>query len=609
MRLPNWAAFSLGVALLLSAAPGRATDWTDQWWLQKASRALRGGEGLKPGEDSQALLALGREKVVEQFVADPRFADTILGFNMAFLGFRLDRIKKENGNYEDLVYELPQAVASAASVLTGGDYFDLFNIPQHHYIGPLLKPRKMESGDEKLDPAVLRRKVTRNIQADLRRILALAQSTPPERTVEICTELGNHAFKYIFSNVLNLTGGFGNTVMGDKNWYGQARDACNRPAEKYDFASGLQKIIAQNELFFTMLANLEPGLYHPGTVADIRALDLSPLKLEYEHTQFTRTVQRTLPNSSTNFDRKRAAYVLKRYFCDDLTPVNVENPDVHAGDKHASNPSCFACHYKLDPMAGFFRNYGFNFNNYSDSKNIRFDDRSRMPLADYVKNWQPGPDGAHPWNVGFIRSTQKISRNFYGNDLPDLYRFLKTAPEVRRCLVKRLFEYLVADNQLVDGDYLDYLSDEFRDNLRLGSVAAVKKAAARIVLSRAFSTPNGSTEKCLDHRPGHEDGTGGTPCRVASILNHSCVTCHGSTDQYPGLDLSHWMVFSDGTSGFPHLDDEQKMVPAKKTFEQMLARITSGDPGFRMPYKRDMPSTERQELYLWLNSRLGGGSP
>ncbi len=65
-----------------------------------------------------------------------------------------------------------------------------------------------------------------------------------------------------------------------------------------------------------------------------------------------------LANSSTNYNRKRAAYVLKRFFCDDLNPVGFEDPAEHIGGAHGSQTSCYACHYKLDPMAGFFRNHG-----------------------------------------------------------------------------------------------------------------------------------------------------------------------------------------------------------------------------------------------------------
>ncbi|MGZ3687599.1 MAG: hypothetical protein ACXWPM_04175 [Bdellovibrionota bacterium] len=73
---------------LPSAPPVALTPqerWRQRWWLQKASRALRGGDELAPGENADKLLQGGREAAVASFVADPRFADTILDFNMAYI--------------------------------------------------------------------------------------------------------------------------------------------------------------------------------------------------------------------------------------------------------------------------------------------------------------------------------------------------------------------------------------------------------------------------------------------------------------------------------------------------------------------------------------------
>src|SRR5213075_2959878 len=80
----------------------------------------------------------------------------------------------------------------------------------------------------------------------------------------------------------------------------------------------------------------------------------------------------TAPATSTNFQRKRASYVLKTYFCDDLTPLSI-TPAEEANDAgvadggdggapppdvHASNANCQACHYRLDPIGALFRNRG-----------------------------------------------------------------------------------------------------------------------------------------------------------------------------------------------------------------------------------------------------------
>src|SRR6185295_20080940 len=85
-----------------------------------------------------------------------------------------------------------------------------------------------------------------------------------------------------------------------------------------------------------------------------------------------------LPATSTNFQRKRASYVLKTYFCDDLTPLTI--PATEEGDGgadhavHASNPNCQTCHYRLDPIGALFRDRGFGGNDFSGFPQITFDD-------------------------------------------------------------------------------------------------------------------------------------------------------------------------------------------------------------------------------------------
>src|SRR5690606_6614086 len=123
---------------------------------------------------------------------------------------------------------------------------------------------------------------------------------------------------------------------------------------------------------------------------DVRELDLEALGIEHRRDRmalgwfFDR-----LPNSSTNFNRKRANYALKRFFCDDLTPVNVVLPDDHAGGRHGTDPGCQACHYKLDPMAGFFRYHnGFGTSSKDPDGIIFFSDGALKPLGEYLGEWR-----------------------------------------------------------------------------------------------------------------------------------------------------------------------------------------------------------------------------
>jgi hypothetical protein len=116
----------------------------------------------------------------------------------------------------------------------------------------------------------------------------------------------------------------------------------------------------------------------------------------------------TLPSTSTNFHRKRAAYMLKTYFCDDLTPL--ELPQTEAGDGgvadvHASNPSCQSCHYRLDPMGALFRNVGVRGRDFTGHDRIKFDDQITFTgeaFDSYESQWK-NPDGtfrAGYWVIG-----------------------------------------------------------------------------------------------------------------------------------------------------------------------------------------------------------------
>jgi hypothetical protein len=578
-------------------------SWNDQWWLEKTSRALRGGDSLSSDENPDALLAQGRDQVVASFLKDPRFGDTVLDFSLMFLGFRQDRIKKEKGIYVQTVYNFPQAIHASQEVLKDGDFFRLFDLYQPLYAGPINRPLSSNAADAPLTDVELTKKYMQTIQDDLDSMIAIAPTVTPQTKQDFCSmHFTSHVINYVFSGFAQFpvfSYPDANLAILSLDWYGAAWDYCyDYPPANFDLTTSLQQAKEKNAILFAQLDGFEPAFYAPKTVDAIRTVDTASLEPTYQFLQFKNPQTQALTNSSTNYDRKRSAYVLKRFFCDDLTPVGVQFPAVHAAGKHGSDPSCFACHYKLDPMAGFFRNFGTNFFDFSKGDRIFFDDNVRAVRSEYEKNWTGGPDAEHPLNVGYIRSTKDLTQNFYGSSLDDLFTYLKTAPEVRRCLMKRAYEYLVSDDQSVDGDYLDYLTEQFNQDIELrgSSAIALKNAFARIVLGPGFSTPNTDHGTCYDRRPGYTP-TGGVPCQVSSIINKSCVSCHSSTGGAGGLDLAHW----ETSGGFPHVDSHGVAIPHPQTFQMIVDRLNSTDPDMRMPYLMDMPTTDRQQLYLWAN--------
>jgi hypothetical protein len=596
-------------------ADGSPGSWQDHWWLEKASRALRGGDPLATTENADALLAQGKEKTVESFLSDPRFGDTVLDFSLMFLGFRLDRIKKEKGNYVQAVYLYPQAIHASREVLNDGDFLSIFDLNQPLYVAPLTRPDSDKPADAALSDIALRNKFLQETQDDLDRLIGLAPNVTHETASKFCSELETHVDTYLFNNPAGIplfTFPEVNTAILSTDWYGLVWNYCQNedfPAS-FDLVGALKKAKAKNALLFAQTQNFDSSTYLPMRVDAIQPLNMAALNANYQFNQFKRPLFNALPNSSTNYNRRRSAYVLKRFFCDDLNAIGVDFPAVHAANKHASDPSCFACHYKLDPMAGFFRNYGARFFDYSQSKRIQFDDRARIDRKLYEQSWADGPDAEHPLNVGYIRSTKDLTQNFYGSSLEDLYAYLKVAPEVRRCIMKRAYEYLNSDDQSVDGDYLDYLTDQFNQDIALqgSSGIALKNAFARIVLGPGFSTPNADPNTCYDHKPGYVPSSG-VPCQVSSILNKSCVSCHGSTQDSSGLDLAHWETSKDGHGGFPHVDAHGVAISHEQTLQMMLDRLNTTDADMRMPYLKEMLTADRQQLYLWVNQELKQEQP
>src|SRR5262245_1421119 len=93
--------------------------WQKRWWIEKTARILRGGYGLGPADDINALLALPEEEIARRFMNDIRFGDTILDFNMYFLGFKTDDLKDDDF-YKRAAFDFSNSVAADRALLTGG---------------------------------------------------------------------------------------------------------------------------------------------------------------------------------------------------------------------------------------------------------------------------------------------------------------------------------------------------------------------------------------------------------------------------------------------------------------------------------------------------------
>jgi hypothetical protein len=313
-------------------------------------------------------------------------------------------------------------------------------------------------------------------------------------------------------------------------------------------------------------------------------------------------------NSSTNFNRRRAAYILKTYFCDDLVPINIALPSEHGKSKHASDPACASCHYKLDPMGGFFRNYSYD-GDYSKLDFMAFDDGKVLDSVQkeqYLANWRNPKGSAREWNIGFIRSIKNESENDYGESLEDLSTIIKSAPEVKQCLNKRMAEYFLGRGQVFDGAWLSELSTNFTNITPAqeanASTVAFKKVAKELLLSNTFSQRNPEPSKCYDF--GKTSKNDSLPCEISHIVSKHFISCHSGDGATGGLNMAEWNSKPEGKGYFTHLDTNGTQLNPLDSFQRILDSLSTQDESKLMPYLQSMPAVERAQLFKWTQNEL-----
>lgn len=583
-------------------------DFERTRWIQKVARTLRGGRGLTNPKELDELAKKSDAEIVDHFLAQPEFADTVLDFNLHFLGFRRDFVREPNGEIVADVFDFPSAIRGAIEVRKGGDYLKFLELEQPLYQPRLNSPSIEEEKRLGLSDEKARAKLYREIQDGLLVQIREIEQNPGTPIEKLCTRFMNEHEEGGQLQKIGITYGLMDLGFNTNMWYGKLSEACIGPfrPKDLDFKAELNRIHQENKRLFKALEKFEPARYSTRDLRDVRALDIKAIGMAPRWHMFGNPHRQSLMNSSTNFNRKRAAYVLDRFFCDNLTPINVESTGEHTGGAHGSEPACMACHYKLDPMAGFFRDFGYLFSDYRKSDQIRFDDNASAYTEEYSKAWLAPKDAGRTWNVGFIRSASRQDLNVYGSELEDLFRIIKTEPEVKRCIVKRMFEYYAGIDQTLDVGFLEYLTNEFVTVAKADSTRAFKEVSKMIVLGQTFRESDPQTDVCYDYPPGY-DPAGKPPCKVARILEKNCASCHFSTFDKPFLDLTAWEIQADGKYSFPHLDKDGNQLPPHQTFEKILDRLSTQDPERRMPLKKHMDTLDREALFKWVMDVLNEG--
>ena len=290
--------------------------WRKRWWIEKTARLLRGGEGLGPDDDVEALLRLPEEDIARRFMADPRFGDTVLDFNMYFLGFRIDSLKS-GGVYKRNAFDFANAVASAQALLQGGDYLKLFDLEGPFYLWPL--PLEFDdplpANETHLAPQSVRIKAIDEVEAVFTRLIALGSKSPAAD--DYCHEfekvLGR--FSSLSTSVLRVFNDpevfvlrRGQVLIRPIEIVARAYQAecVDKPESQTDVKRLDAAVREAFEYFYRAIGEIlkfEPSNYQPRTVLEFRTFDLAVFGMDkwlafgFEQSN---SLQMTRRNSSTS---------------------------------------------------------------------------------------------------------------------------------------------------------------------------------------------------------------------------------------------------------------------------------------------------------------------
>lgn len=578
-------------------------------YISKMARVLRPTSPPPDATEIKSLSQLDDSQIADYFLNGDQFPFVVLDFNLYFL-------KSSRGNLFDIgterindaAFQHHNATLSAQEFEKNGNYLSLLDVEVPVFMGQTREPKTYQrvfpglQGDE-LTQIMHQRYLNRFV--NFRN--GLINVTDPFAACNMPTFDGGplvSAFAVMRSSGSLHTFGDLLNVEFDTNYY---LNCVIKSASPLRFDANLfDKIRPKIEQMNKDLNLYFVKNYPIKKVSDIKLAPdyLVPEKKEFRRLTFSGFWQANT-NSSTNYNRKRAANILSTYFCDDLTPIGFVAPDTHTNNKHASDKGCMACHYKLDPMAGFFKNYGIRGYDFSNSEKLIFEDGVEVKNSEYEKNWfSESPN--RKFEIGYIRSTNDQSKNSYGENLTDLLQIIKTAPEVKACLVKKMSEYFLSRNTSLDAGYLDFLTQDFINQSKQNSSIAFKKLVKKLVTSNSFKQKDPLTGTCYDYRPG-DNPFGRPPCEINFIIQTNCTKCHKSTNHDSGLDLTKWMLIN-GKYSFPHLDDDGKQKSKEQTFNAIKFRVETEDHNLQMPPQNSqfMSAKDREKLYLWTQKVLSG---
>ncbi len=581
------------------------TEKQRSWWIEKAVRKLRLGKGIRNAEELQSLKNKSDREIVFEIMNNDDFLEVLLDLNIYFLGFKGDKTKYPHPSDPLSFFSFfDPNILSHAVAIEGVNLYkknkDVFHMFRGGDVPMIQLPMMLiftETGFIPPEETISKR---RNLLAEkVSKLLSLIHKLDAIESKVFCTEslefspselfnvgIAPEYFIKLYNNEgFNRTDKFCRALPESQN-----KDLLNAEIKTHIRAFGQAYI----ELIDS-LKDWDWDRYLPKKFGDIlfRENRLFPNN-DFEEYASWNWMWAKLVNSSTNSNRKRAAYILKRFFCDDLTPVNIVASNSHNPEnRHASDPSCQSCHYKLDPMAGFFRyidGFGNQLTSFETPQTfISFSDGARRELKSYVAGWKGAAGSNHTWDVAYIRSSIDDSLNDYSDhpenpQFGDLLAIIRKSPEVKQCFVRRTFEYFVGDKQVFDEAYLESITKDFIQQSETAPSDALKELIFKAVNSKTFKQANANPDECYD-LPKGIDLSKRAPCKIAAVLERNCLSCHRGTSAAGGLDLSEWT--SD-----------------KNVYQNIVDRLESTDPSLRMPLNKHMSDRDRDILFLYFKEKL-----
>ena len=599
-------------------------------WIAKAIKAAW-YQNVVTAADLKPFEGMTQDQVIAKLFDDPKFYLRVVDFNLYYFGSQTEDLFDFDAEFSLFVNAYPAAIHGAHAISQGRAHTKLWDY-QIPFLAPPLNPREWNPATvtylgitdrnefESLEAFDLRRRVLyayRNHLLDLEAWVNVGNAPKVCETIRAKWMQGNllDALRDAFGlpNVIRNRSGLESFFIFQEQ---NCQDYILLPFVEEQVTSSIAAIDVLAENLDQFLIRNDPTTY-----------DLSQFRyLPFFNSDFPEGEESALTitgfwrknlNSSTNFNRRRAAEILKTYFCDDLIPVGgLEIPSQHTQGRHGSEPSCQACHYKLDPMAGFFKDHSFfgisipslplelkeslksQFDVNSDEFFV-FDDNLVITddqVSEYFANWIAPEGSERDWNIGYIRSETATQLNRYGESLEDLFRIVAAAPEAKTCMVRRMAEFYIDSEQTYSGAWLDKLAKQYSHPQGNG----FKNTLKTILKSEAFAAVDRDPTTCYDTEVSPGEST--APCEIAWIVETSCSSCHNTNAPLAELDLTTWLE-NEGEWQFSH-KKQGKLLSAADSFQIIMERISHSNPNLRMPIGTHMSSTDRQTFFVWLEQQL-----